>query len=565
MTEFCCPTPLPPIPDDLTVPQFIFETPLPQGFPWLIEDAPGDLPFRILHRSDVQERTKGLANGLSLKWNIAEDEVVCLFSPNDLDYPVCVWAIHRLGGIITPVNPGFTIDELVAQLTATKASAMLVHSAVLSTGIAAAEKVGLSKDRIIILRSPATKSGHLAVEDVVSFGLREPLNYRERRLRPGEGRTKLAFLNFSSGTTGKPKAVCLSHFNLIANVVQTAAHWQVRDTNDPYKRMEPGGIAACVLPFFHIYGLVVEMHFMIIAGISILVMPKFSYEEYLKSLVRYRVTHLFLVPPQVLLLVKHSATNKYDLSGIKCITSGAAPLSGELLLQLAKITPNASIGQGYGLTEAGGVCLPRPDRTLAKVGSSGVLLPGVVLKVVKPDGSLAVEGEEGELFVKTPSNALGYFDDESATRESFVDDWFRTGDVGMVKNQEIYVTDRLKELIKVRGFQVAPAELEAHCLLLASVADVCVVGIPDDYSGELPLAFVVLEAGVKEKIGKDPSLEKSVKDEIYQHVANSKVKYKWLTGGIQFIDVIPKNPSGKLLRRLLRDRARTSRKVHARL
>ncbi|KAJ7596811.1 phenylacetyl-CoA ligase [Mycena floridula] len=557
------------IPDDLSIPQFIFDTQFPsrpsrpEGAAWLVEDAPLG---RSLQYSEVKERTRALANGLKYKWNIGEDDVVCLLSPNVIDYPICVWAVHRLGGIITPVNPAFTTDELVYQLEATKASALLIHDDFLSTGFAAAERVGLSKDRIIVLQTSPAKTGHSTVDDTVSIGNSQPENYEERRLQPGEAKTKIAFLNFSSGTTGRPKAVCIPHYAVQANILQMAAHWRMSESSDPYKRMAPGGVCASVLPLFHIYGLVVTLHTMLFAGISVLVMPKFSFEAYLQSIVRHRVTHLFLVPPQVVLFVKHPATKKYDLNGVKYIMCGAAPLSGELLVQLSKIMPKSSIGQGYGLTETcTTVSILAHDQSLAKVGSAGFLLPGLVARVVKSDNQLAGEGEEGELVVKSPSNALRYLNNEVATKETFVDGWVRTGDAVIMKNNEIYITDRLKEIMKVRGFQVAPAELEGHLLLHPSVADVCVVGIPDDYSGELPFAYIVLEAGTKQEVASSPEKQQKVKLEISKHVSDVKVNYKWINGGIEFIEAIPKTPSGKILRRVLRDQVKMRKAPKAKL
>jgi len=193
-------------------------------------------------------------------------------------------------------------------------------------------------------------------------------------------------------------------------------------------------------------------------------------------------------------------------------------------------------------------------------GGVGVLLPGVVARVVKQDGFLARVGETGELHLSTPSLALGYLNNERATKETFVDGWLHTGDeVKFDEQGELYVVDRLKELIKVRGFQVAPAELEGHLLDHEYVTDVCVVPVPNEYSGEVPLAFVVLHAKLAKRIKSNPQEARRIKAELIQHVADHKTKYKWLEGGVEFVDDIPKTASGKLLRRLLRDRAREAR------
>jgi len=239
--------------------------------------------------------------------------------------------------------------------------------------------------------------------------------------------------------------------------------------------------------------------------------------------------------------------------------SGAAPLSCKIIAALAQIFPNAAIGQGYGMTEATAISFARVDKHV-DTGSSGQLIPGVVARVVKSDGSLAGYGEPGHLLISSPSLAAGYLDNEEATKETFVDGWLHTGDEVIINEEaEIFVIDRIKEMVKVKGFQVAPAELEAHLLDHPDVADVCVVGVPDDYSGELPLAFVVLTQTAAERTKLDPAESEKVKAALAEHVANAKVFYKRLAGGVEFVDTIPKNPAGKLLRRFLRDRAKVLR------
>jgi len=294
---------------------------------------------------------------------------------------------------------------------------------------------------------------------------------------------------------------------------------------------------------------------------AILVVPKFNFQSFLKSIVDHRVTHLHLVPPQIVLLCKQPIVKKYDLSHVKYCMSGAAPLGGELMKQVSKILPNASIGQGYGMTETcTTVSAFLADTRIGRIGSAGTLMPGLIAKVVKSDGSSAKEGEEGELWVTGPSMSLRYLENPVATAETYVDGWVRTGDEVIIKGNEVYVVDRLKEIMKVRGFQVAPAELEAHILLHPAVADVCVVGIADEYSGEVPLAYVVPSLKASKDMGKDPVQHAQLKVVIKKHVSDAKIGYKHLAGGVEFIEAIPKNPSGKILRRILRERAKLDRK-----
>ncbi|KAJ7751240.1 amp dependent CoA ligase [Mycena maculata] len=565
MFEFHTPkgsTPLPHVPDDLTLPQFFLDfhhpaRPIrPKNTPWLIENSTG----RPIAFDELRQRCIGLTNALSLKWNIVEGDVVCLFSPNHIDYPVCIWAIHKLGAIVTPANPGYTADELVHQLSTTKAALILCYADFLPTALAAAKTVGLSEDRVVVIEPSAAspfKGKHETLSKLVAFGSSKPQNYVERKLRPGEAKTKVAFYSFSSGTTGKPKAVIIPHYAFTANVIQTAAHYGITDPSVKKKHMNPGEVSLAVLPFFHIYGLVVTLHYMLFAGLSLVVIPKFDFTEFLESIVKYKITHLFLVPPQIVLLCKHPAVKKYDLSRVKFCVSGAAPMSGDLMSNVRKVLPNASIGQGYGMTETcTTISLMGGQQAMGTPGCAGQLIPGVVARVMRPDGSLCKEGETGELVVTGPSMALGYLNNEKATQETFVDGWVHTGDEVVIRNSEIFVVDRLKEIIKVKGFQVAPAELEGHLLLHPAVADACVVGIPDDYSGEIPLAFVVLNVEALKRVTGNPSEGEKIKAALVKHVSDNKIAYKRLAGGVVYIDAIPKNPSGKILRRILRDKAK---------
>ncbi|GLB35962.1 putative AMP-binding enzyme C-terminal domain [Lyophyllum shimeji] len=565
MTEFrSISGPLPHIPDDLTIPQFIFNSEhatrpqRPSSIPWLIEDYSG----RRIHQDELHQRTRALANALHSKWNIATGDTVCIFSPNNVAYPVCIWAVHSLGGIITPANPGYKADELVHQLRTTRAALLIVHPAFFSTAQAAARDVGLSEDRIVFIETPLgpATSSCSTVEELVEYGARIPVTHTELCLRPGEAKTTLAFLSFSSGTTGKPKAVAIPHYAVIANVIQMTTHYRLNDPKQKDKRMVPGDVAIAVLPFFHIYGLVVNLHFLLFAGLSIVVIPKFNFPAFLDSVVRHRITHLLVVPPQVVLLCKHPSVKNFDFSQVKFCMSGAAPLSGELVETLRSILPNAVIGQGYGLTETcTSIAMLPPTQRIATVGSAGQLIPGIVARVVKQDGSLASEGEQGELVVTGPSMALRYQNNEAATKETFVKGWVHTGDEVIIKDHNIYVVDRLKEIMKVRGFQVAPAELEGHLFMHPDVADACVVSVPDDYSGELPLAFIVLTDAAMRRIAGNAQAAAQLKVVLAKHVADAKVPYKHLAGGVEFIDAIPKNPSGKMLRRVLRDQARKLR------
>ncbi|KAL5494984.1 hypothetical protein ACEPAI_446 [Sanghuangporus weigelae] len=564
MVEICSPVPCPPIPDDLTAVQFLLDShhptrPIRTGnIPWLIEDKTG----KKIGLEEIRLRTHALANALHTRWGVGEDDVVCIFSPNHVDYPVAIWATHRLGAIASCANPAYTIEELVHQLKTAKAFVLVSHPDSLDTALSAARQSGIAVDHIVLmdeLRAP-NPIPFPSVSDLVKEGLARPSSYTERKLNPGESKAKLAFLSFSSGTTGQPKAVAIPHYAIIANIIQMAAHHKVNEdyTSWENRRFRPGDVAVAVLPFFHIYGLVVNMQWLLFSGLTLVVISKFNFVEFLKSIDRYKIQHLPLVPPQVVLLCKHPAVKNYDLSHIRFCLCGAAPLSQELTEQLIKVLPNAQVGQGYGMTETcTSIAMVPTTQRIGTLGSAGQLLPGCIARVVKADGSLADYEEEGELHITGPSMALRYTNNEEATRETFVDGWVKTGDeVKFARNGDLFIVDRLKEILKVRGFQVAPAELEGHLLGHPDVVDVCVVGIPDDYSGEIPLAFVMLEAAAAARAKSSPAEATNIKESIKKHVSDAKVQYKWLKGGVEFVDSIPKNPSGKLLRRVMRDQAR---------
>jgi len=277
----------------------------------------------------------------------------------------------------------------------------------------------------------------------------------------------------------------------------------------------------------------------------VVVFAKFDLQVFLEAIQKYKITSANIVPPVVVLFAKHPLVDKYDLSSLRMLSSGAAPLSKELQLEVLKRTGKA-IRQGYGMTETPTATISSPyyPGVIARLGSSGLLLPNLEAKVIEPEtGKELGVGEEGELCFRGPNMMRGYYKRES---ENIIDKdgFLHTGDVGYVDRDGFwFVVDRVKELIKFKGFQVAPAELEAILLRHPKVADAAVIGKPDLNAGELPYAFVVLKAD-----------QKSDASEIFEHVAGHVAHYKQLRGGISFVDVIPKSISGKILRRVLRDR-----------
>ncbi|KAF4565431.1 hypothetical protein EYR36_002002 [Pleurotus pulmonarius] len=587
----------PHIPDDLTIPQFILDNhhPIrphrPNGVPWLVADKSGkrmDLEevsvaqrvASLANYEKIQTRTTGLAISLQRKYSIVE---------GDSDYPICMWAVHRLLGVVAPCNPALTVPELTQHIKLSRASLMIVHIDFLKTAVAASQAAGLSSARIIVMsdqdaEGASIPAGFSSLDSLIQGGLQSGARLTEVKLKPGEGKTRIAFYSSSSGTTGPPKVrvafftlkllfisesqlVQISHYAFIANVLQVAAFNRVSDPYDDWEKLRyrPGDACLAVLPFYHIYGLVLITHFNMFAAISVVVVSKFDFLGMLNSIVRHKITSLMVVPPQVVLLCKDPIVKNFDLSSVRVVLCAAAPLSGrapldvplatplihsseELYEQLLQLMPQIYIGQAYGSTEATGVVSMCPvQQKCGRFG--GVLVAGVEAMVVKADNTSVGYDEEGELLIKTPAAATGYLDNDVATRESFVDGWIRTGDLVKIDaNDEIIVVDRLKEIIKVRGFQVAPAELEGCLLDHPYVADVCVVGVPHSYSGEVPMAFVVPTAAGA------AAGTNSLTEAVTKHVAENKAPFKHLHH-VAVVQSIPKTPSGKLLRRELRNLA----------
>ncbi|KAJ7176674.1 phenylacetyl-CoA ligase [Mycena filopes] len=515
-------------PDNLTVPEFLFGTSQHVTQPKRLVDTPcliDDETGRRVMLEELRERTRCLANALKFHWNIGEGIIVHHFK------------------IAMP-------------------SIIFVHSDCLSSVLQASAVVGLQPDRIVIVDMPGSsgKAGFRNLFDLINEGSLLP-QFTERALTQGEAKSRIAFLAPSSGTTGTQKVVAISHYNVISIVIQSATFNRINESYGPAaeRRFRLGDICCGFLPLYHIYGLVYNLHYMIYAGLTLVLTPKFNFEKFLASIERYKITHLTLVPPQAVLLCKHPAVKQYDLSSVRYCIVAAAPLSATLTQELLAILPNVHLGQGYGLTETCGTVGMFPlTQRIGTLGSGGQLLPGTFAKVVKPDGSLAKELEVGELYVKGGQVALGYYDNEQATKETFIDGWLKTGDQVYFKNGDLFCIERIKELIKVKGLQVAPAELEGHLLTHPSIVDAAVIGVPDEYSGELPLAFIVLQPQLAAAVGTNVDLANELRTCIFKHVADVKSRHKWLSGGVRFTAAIPRNPSGKILRPLLREELKDS-------
>lgn len=336
----------------------------------------------------------------------------------------------------------------------------------------------------------------------------------------------------------------IAHSNVIAQSLQVQ-----QITPPDHKKV------LAVLPLFHITGLVHGMHLPIILNASVIMLPAFTMDSMLQTIQDYKIGELLLVPPIIIRLVRDKIVDNYDLSCVKRFSSGAAPLSEEIIQLLKARFPGTGFKQGYGMTESCSCITAHPiskyDYKYAH--SVGAVVASTTVRILKEDGTLGKVGEAGEILAKGPQIVMGYLNNEKATRENFDEEgYLHTGDQGIIDEEGLLtITDRIKEMIKVKGIAVAPAEMEDLLLGHDKVEDVAVLGIADEYSGELPKAFIVLKQGYekREEVGR----------ELLRYVQEKKTKYKWVKE-IEFVDEVPKSASGKILRRILRDLQRSGKK-----
>ncbi|CZT48477.1 probable phenylacetyl-CoA ligase [Rhynchosporium secalis] len=557
---------LPHVPDNVPISKF------------MLDDAYGRHPLkssrnpftcglsgRTFSATEVVTRVDHLARALAKEFGWKPnagtewDKVVGIFALNTVDSMTLAYAVHRLNGIATPANAAYSASELEFQLKSSGAKALFTCIPLLETSLQAAKAAGIPNERVYILELPKELSGDKQIpfktaSQLIDAGSKLPA-LEDSEWEKGQGAKQTAYLCYSSGTSGLPKGVMISHRNVIANILQIGTFEKpTRDKRPEDQRTEVG---LGLLPLSHIYGLVVIAQASTYRGDGVIILPKFELQSFLKAIQTQRIETLYLVPPIIIQLAKNqSVCSKFDLSSVKAIFTGAAPLGAETAEDLQKIYPEWKIRQGYG----------NPENDIY-FGTSGSLLPGFNAKIMSIEG-IEISGydQPGELVIQSPSVVIGYLNNDQANLETFLDDtdgggrWMRTGDEAVVRKspagtEHIVIVDRIKELIKVKGLQVAPAELEAHLLTHPSVADCAVIPVPDDAAGEVPKAFIVKSSSV----GLEDN-DRMVKREIQKHVEEHKARHKWLKGGVEFIDVIPKSPSGKILRRLLRDKEKEARR-----
>ena len=496
--------------------------------------------------AEVKLKAKLLSAALIQEYGLQPDDTVSLFSTNSIWYPVAMWATVRAGGRVNGASPAYNVDEMTYALKTAETKFMITLSSSIEAAITACDRVGIPRRHIFLLEGE--HKDFKSIQDLIELG-KWCTESPPHSIPPGKTNQDVcAFLNFSSGTTGLPKAVMLSHHNIIAQCHQLR-QLQVVAPGERYRIL-------AVMPLFHITGLVRFCNYPVFMNGDSIMLPSFTMESMLKTIVGYNIPELILVPPILIRIVRDPIVDKYmpDLQRIvRRWSSGSAPIAPEIIELLRKKFPNTGFRQGFGATESTACisCHPPSHYDYKYANTGGLLCANTVAKVLDLDDPTKELGsnETGEICAKGPQIAMAYLNNPSASAETFdKDGFFHTGDVGHLdKEGLIYIKDRIKEMIKVKGQQVPPAELEDLLLGHELVEDCAVLGIQDAYAGERPKAYVVLREGV------EPS--EAVGRKLLDFVKRKKSRYKWIVE-LEFTDEVPKSPTGKLLRRVLKARDR---------
>ncbi|EIN06725.1 acetyl-CoA synthetase-like protein [Punctularia strigosozonata HHB-11173 SS5] len=524
-----------------------------------------EIGWGMLHLEEIAKDTN---SGPGIK--LQKGDTVMIFSPNSLAYPVMLHGAFAAGLRVTLANTAYTPGELKHQYTDSGASAIFVHADMLPIVLQMLQLCGVegadARRRIIIAEWPGTGTaanrlpGYLALRSLLSG---KALPHEVRFDGPAANET--ALLCYSSGTTGRAKGVMTTHRNLTSLCCIISPLFTPTDASPNPETGLTKDVMLGVLPFYHIYGAVKLLHWPYTTGLPVVIMPRFDIVKFVSLIERWRCTISLIVPPILLALVHHPVVDKYDISSLRIMFSGAAPLGAPLAnavrqrLMKANGGKEVVITQGYGLTETSPTShLLQDKEALRKVGSIGQLLPNLEARLVNDDGEDAEEGERGELWTRGPTVMKGYINNPEATADAITPDgWFKTGDVCIRDSEGFYtIVDRKKELIKYKGFQVPPAELESTLLQHPEIVDAAVIGVNSvKEATELPRAYVV--PANKALLEPSASQEREAFGRAVQKWIEGRVaKHKYLRGGVVVIDVVPKSAAGKILRRELRERAK---------
>ncbi|KAE8140777.1 hypothetical protein BDV38DRAFT_279749 [Aspergillus pseudotamarii] len=536
----------------------LFDSPLSLTTETTVLHAEAADPTNNITKAQARTITKRLAHVFRTDFGIGnngagKDTVLCI-SSNQVLLPAVFYAIIAAGGVYTAASTAFTQSELSRQIQQSRSQLIIASEDNKAKALKAAIACGISECRVLILESRSHK--HL-LRDTVDPERSYLENTKEldweRVSDRTELETRLICLLFSSGTTGPPKGVMLSHMNLVSEAI--IPQLVLRESRKGKPHLEVPYRTIGHLPTAHIAGCQGYFITPAVAGGTVYWMPKFNINLFMDYCKMYQVTFLATAPPIYLAVAESPRVTDHFNSLIRA-ESGAAPLSTEVQRR-AEEKLGCSISQRWGMTESTGSVTTMPWGQADSTGSISPLLPNTRLRIVDEQDKDVEQGMEGEILVKGPMVTKGYFENPEATAAAFADNrWFRTGDIGVWKDGKIYMVDRKKELIKYKGLQVSPVEVEACLLSHECVADAAVIGVPDPSApgNELPRAYIVVE--------NNRSISE---EEVKAHVEANMARHKQLRGGVVFTKEIPKSSSGKILRRLLRDQTTKSTEPRAKL
>ncbi|KAH9942700.1 AMP binding protein [Amylocystis lapponica] len=521
--------------------------------PALIDALTNQTVTRAAVVSQCLSLASGLRNlpavgGLELR----RGSTVALFSTNCTIYPVTMFALAAAGFRAAYINSSYVDHELAHALRISASSHVIVQYALLPIAVRALASLGYSidesKKRIVLLSHKDTVPGSILSEGWITIDDLLPGDTVIPEPFDGADAQETAIIYFSSGTTGPSKAVELSHYNVVASLEQYRSAWKY------YKHGRD--VLLAVVPFFHVFGGIGVVMYAYVSGLPLVILPRFDPARFLSSIPRHKVTAAFLVPPLVRFLAKEPLVDNYDLSTLRIGVVGAAPVSPALINELesrfAARGITLIISEGLGMTETCGAVSFQPLETArAKRGTVGVLTPNFEARLVGENGEDVPEGEAGELWLRAPNVMKGYVGNAQATADAITPDgWLKTGDIATFDiDGHMKIVDRRKELIKYKGFQVSPVELEGILAAHPKIADVGVVGVySDEGVTELPRAYVVLHDAANIAQEQYAKIFEDVHDWVNKRVA----PYKRLRGGIFPVKEIPRSTAGKILRRNLR-------------
>ncbi|KAF1812719.1 4-coumarate-CoA ligase [Eremomyces bilateralis CBS 781.70] len=514
-------------------------------------------PNNYLTKATLRETSEKIAHGLRSQYGIGANgpnkDAVVVFSTGQPLAAALLYGVVAAGGVFSAASPSFTPPELARQIKQGLSNLLVCSPDLESVAVQAAEAAGLGKDRVLVLQSSPTWS--LAPVQGSNQVISSKRLTWKRITDRKELEDSLAILLYSSGTTGEPKGVMVSHRNLVAELILPSVQgreWAAKEIEAG--RTLPEGRTLAHLPIAHIAGVFGYLISPLFSGSEVCWMRKFEWKSFLELNKKLKITVLYTVPSIYLRMAKSPDVTDH-FKYLQAAITGAAPMDEKL-----QKAANSRLGEGethiaqtWGLSETTGAVTTMPRGEYDDTGSISPLLPNIDLRIVDDDMNDVAPGQEGELILRGPVVTRGYFRNPEATRDAFRDGWFCTGDIGVDRGGKFYVVDRKKELLKYKGLQIAPAELENTLITHPAILEAAVCGVADEGGSEVPRAYVVAD---QSKIN-----EQGVKD----FIASRLAPYKQLRGGVVFVDVLPKNAIGKLLRRELRERAKKELKLTSKL